>query len=363
MSTRVTAVIPTLARRTDVLRRSLDSVLQEADVVVVADGAQAAKAIDSMDVVRRVRVVETPGPVGFAASAQAGIDAAGDDYVLLLNDDAWLERGALQAMTEALDADPGCAGVGPKILFSRWPEIINSAGTVLHVNGEADSRGIGQPDLGQYDRPERVFGCHFAAALLRRELFSPMFVGPLDWTYGAYFEDVDWCLRANVLGYRFATAPGAVARHEHSASSAGFHAAFRLQERNLMWTAAKSFQAGRAARILSRRCAAHMTRRDELGPLRRTIVREVWAGMPRVLRARSRIQRRRRVPDNTFLELSRGERSWYDQREGRPLFSVAALQEAAERRGDRLPKTGDGIERALDRLPAQARTYWERLAT
>jgi len=43
----------------------------------------------------------------------------------------------------------------------------------------------------------------------------------LDPEYLSYYEDVDWCIRANRLGYRIMYAPEAVLWHKGSASTGG----------------------------------------------------------------------------------------------------------------------------------------------
>jgi GT2 family glycosyltransferase len=325
---------------------------------------------------RATRVVLTGGGAGFAGAVQLGIGAASRDFVLLLNDDAALDPGSVEALVDAVAAGPARAGAAPKIRFEQWPEILNSVGTILRSDGWADSRGIGQPDVGQYDRPGRVFGLHFAAALIRRSLFGDHEVGPLDLSYRLYYEDIDWCLRANLCGYEFVSAPEATAEHGHSRTVGeqplGFQ--FGLQQRNLIWTAAKCFEPLRALRVSTRRMAGLARLRlggSSLAEDAARALRQAGAGIPRILRARRGVQASRILRDAEVFALSSGERSWFDQRTG-PMLSLDCLVDALRRTGGadelaeellRAAQSSDRrrISELLARAPEAAVVYGERL--
>jgi GT2 family glycosyltransferase len=333
----VCAVIPTLGRSSS-LARSVASVLaQDARVVLVVDHPTGAIEVDVASD-PRMKVVWSGGGAGYAASTQMGITAADAEYVLLLNDDAWIE-GGLTALVDGVASDPTVAGSAPKIRFSGWPHILNSVGTVLHDDASADSRGIGQPDVGQYDARERVFGLHFAAALVRRSLFEDRNVGPLDISYGAYFEDIDWCLRANLLGYTFISVPEATAMHGQSTTmrQRDFSYRYGLQQRNQLLTAFKCFEGRNVARVVGRRSATLAWRAVKRDPLSRGGLTAVAAFARRVPAAsvhRAHVQHARVVTDAEVFALSAGERSWFNDVEG-PIFDERCLAEAVRRAGPR----------------------------
>ncbi|HVE90862.1 MAG TPA: glycosyltransferase family 2 protein [Actinomycetota bacterium] len=366
----VTAVVPTLGREPLMLGRCLASIPPDVEVIVAIDAPEGTQVPGAGD-----RCVWTGGGAGFSGTAMRGIGRANRELVLLLNDDAWLAPGAVEVMADAMHLDPLVAGIAPKIKFASWPDLINSVGSVLFADGRADSRGIGQPDIGQYDRPRRVFGCHFAAALLRRDLFEDH-VGPLDVTFGSYYEDVDWCLRANLAGYRFQTAPDALVFHEHSAT-AGRQPddyAFVNAERNLLWTVVKGFESSRAAGVVTRRLVAHARNVLLQGPHgrgSRRVLRQFWSGAPAALAARRLIQRARKVCDNEVLALSAGEKIWFDSRSG-PVLDGRCLLDALSRHPDhaataaefeRLLAVGaDGdVDSLLRESAPAAGQYWNRL--
>ena len=70
-------------------------------------------------------------------------------------------------MVEVIESDAEIVGVALKMLLADTPYIFDSIGTGM-AKCRCLQSGIGQPDIGQYDFSERVFGslfwCHTLAA-------------------------------------------------------------------------------------------------------------------------------------------------------------------------------------------------------
>ncbi len=99
--------------------------------------------------------------------------------------------------------------------------LVNSAGLFLDHRGYSGDIGMGAPDDGRFDAPGERFGVSGAAFVTRASTWRA--VGEMAPRYFAYYEDVDWCWRALLLGYRVVYDPGAVVEHRRSASSGGEH--------------------------------------------------------------------------------------------------------------------------------------------
>ena len=204
-------------------------------------------------------------------------------------------------------------------------------------NAGAFNQAIGQPDIGQYDFSERVFGSCFGATLLRREAFDLGQVGLLDETYFMYFEDVDWCFRANLLGKKFYSAPRAVVYHEHSSSvkDKGYQFKYRLIETNLLRTVAKNYQRRQAVKIIFTRLKSHLQaalpRRDGSVSVNLAIVAGFLLDLPSLLPRRWEIQRRRVVGDFDLMQISSGEEPYYDPIAYRPFYTLDTLIAAYDR--------------------------------
>lgn len=108
------------------------------------------------------------------------------EWLLLLNDDAALQPGALKAMLS--HQEPLVGGL-----------IVQSDGWVNHAGVHLD--GIRPFHVGRGDKPNRWMGeCRyvpavtFAVALIARSLWEHL--GGLDTRYEWSYEDTDFCLRA-----------------------------------------------------------------------------------------------------------------------------------------------------------------------
>lgn len=278
---------------------------------------------------------------GFSGGINRGVAATDADYICVLNFDTVVEPDFISEMVKVIENSGDIVGVAPKMLVSDKPHIFDSIGIAMADNAGAFNLAIGQPDIGQYDYSERVFGACFGAALLRREAFDPAQVGPLDETYFMYFEDVDWCFRANLLGRKFYTAPGAIVYHEHSSSvkDKGYQFKYKLIETNLLRTVVKNYQRRLAVKIAATRLKSHL--RSALHrhsphsvvsvSVNLAIITGFLLDLPNLLPRRWEIQRRRVIRDCDLLVLAHGEAPYYDPIKYRPFYALGTLIAAYDR--------------------------------
>jgi len=180
-----------------------------------------ASTDDSCDLVRRefpqVRLLANPRNLGFVLAINQGLAAARGPCILPLNNDAVLQPGALRTLLDALQRGPSdLGGVQPLLLWAADPGIIDSAGIALHSPFSARDDLNGCPVAMAPDAMQEIWGTCFACALIRRDVFAE--AGPLDPDFFAEWDDVDFCLRARWLGYRFQLVPQARVLHHRSPS-------------------------------------------------------------------------------------------------------------------------------------------------
>jgi GT2 family glycosyltransferase len=265
---------------------------------------------DSVEYLRRewpaVRVVPAGETnVGVSAALNAAVRAAAGELVALLNNDIELHPRWLGELVAALDRHPEAATAAGKLLDYQRRERIDGAGDVFTRAGMAWGRGSGQLDRGQYDRPEEVFAPTAGAGLYRASALAD--VGPFDESFIAYFEDVDWGLRAQLAGYRSRYVPSAVGYHMGSATTRGDASSryYELQRRNTLAVLIKDVP----ARVMLRN--AHVIVWAQLlgfgysaraGMLRAHLraVRGALRGAPSWLRARRTIMHERRIEAREF---------------------------------------------------------------
>jgi GT2 family glycosyltransferase len=134
-------------------------------------------------------------------------------YCLLLNEDSELREGAVSALLEALDADPGAAVAGAQLLTSegeptpcawRLPDIpwALAAAMFLQDRVAVQSTGTGVREVGW---------AQSSAMLVRRDAAAQ--VRWLDGDFFVYSDETDFCKRLRDAGWRILFVPRARAVH------------------------------------------------------------------------------------------------------------------------------------------------------
>jgi GT2 family glycosyltransferase len=238
MVARVDVVIPTFNGRTLLERclRALERQTYSDFRAVVVDDCSSD---DTREMLRRefpnVTLIALERNRGFAAAANAGMDAGASELVALLNNDAEPVETWLAELVSALEHYPDAAAVTSKLLLATKRDHIHSAGDTFSRWGVAGNRGVWERDQGQYDTEEEVFGACAAAALYRRSALlhvASVDRAVFDSDFVMYCEDVDLNWRLRLLGYRIIYVPTAVAHHHLSATGGGRLASYYVARNN-----------------------------------------------------------------------------------------------------------------------------------
>jgi len=227
------------------LRQAQAALEGPSELIVVDNGELAGLVAEHRP---DARVLRSGGNAGFAAGAQAGIEAAAGEWVALVNDDANVAPQALAALLEAGRAQEDIGAVAAQIRFRTRPERINSAGIVVDSLGVASERFAGSPLAAAAEAGE-VFGASGCVALYRGSMLAQL--GGLERRFFAYQEDVDLAWRARAAGWRAVYEPRALAAHLGSASTGeGSRRKYWLVGRNRMWLLARNMTGRQLARAL-----------------------------------------------------------------------------------------------------------------
>ena len=167
--------------------------------------------------------------LGYGAAANQAITCISSPYVLLLNSDTCLERGALSALGSYLDAHPRAAVVGPRLAdpsgslqrscypfpspLSIFLEQTRLEGLVryLPVIKEVYLR------TWSHSRARIVPSVVGAALAIRREAFHA--VGGFDESIFMYSEETDLCFRLIQAGWQVHFVPVTTITHVQGAST------------------------------------------------------------------------------------------------------------------------------------------------
>ena len=204
------------------LRECLQSLAEQAYPrmgVVAFDNASADGSRELLvHALGEARVVALPDNRGLAGALRAavGLPAAEQaDYLLILHDDVVLGSDAVARLVEAATGIPGIEGVGvvgPKVVDWDDPRVLREVGRSTDAFGHPYTPlQEGEIDQGQYDRVLEVLFVSSCAMLVSREAWQR--TGPFDERYSGHHDDLDFCWRARLAGFRVLMTPLAQARH------------------------------------------------------------------------------------------------------------------------------------------------------
>jgi len=260
------------------IERCLES-LRGYDVVVVDHGSTDG----TVELVRErfpgLRLVVAPNR-GLAAGWNRGLlELPNRRYYLILNADTWVDEDTVERLTEFADAHPEAAVVGPRIsnpdgtlqrsirrfptpwdLVTEYLFLRRATGGRIVFFGSSAGAGL---DHNRIQEADWVEG---AAMLIRGEAIDD--AGNADETFFLFSEEVDWCHRFRLAGWKTMFYPGAHVTHVGEASHGG-RMVQEIARSNLLYMA--KYRGNRAAEISRHVMAAGVAIRALLyrGPKKR----------------------------------------------------------------------------------------------
>ena len=169
---------------------------------------------------RVIRSGSEGGLAGAVAEALRSPAAQQADYLLLLHDDTALAPDAVAGLVETAERIEGAAVVGPKVTDWDEPRVLKEIGQSTDRFGYAYSPlEEGEIDQGQYERVREVLFVTSCAMLVSRRAFER--IGLPDERLGPNHEDLDFCWRARMAGYRVLMTPRAVVHHRGGGGARG----------------------------------------------------------------------------------------------------------------------------------------------
>jgi N-acetylglucosaminyl-diphospho-decaprenol L-rhamnosyltransferase len=162
----------------------------------------------------QVRVISFPENRGFGKAANAGVEAASSETVVLLNNDIVCTPTFLERLVAVLDPSHGVVMAAPVLVRRGDEDRIDTAGIVVDRTLHGFNHLYGEPvDVLENGAFDPLAPCGGAAAFDRAAFLG---VGGFDPAFFAYLEDVDLAIRCSARGWKCRLAPTAVAIHAHS---------------------------------------------------------------------------------------------------------------------------------------------------
>ena len=199
--------------------------------VIVADSASTDGSLDLMaSMFPQVRTIPLDRNYGFTGGYNKALSqiAEGPDcpeYIVLINSDIEVGGDWLEPLTGWMDAHPECGVCGPKLhslvfdgqnyVRTDMFEYAGAAGGCIDRFGFPFCRGRVLKrtalDEGQYDSPQDVLWVSGACLLTRTSLWQSL--GGLDDRFFAHMEEIDYCWRAQLAGFKVTVVPQSCVHH------------------------------------------------------------------------------------------------------------------------------------------------------
>jgi GT2 family glycosyltransferase len=193
------------------------STYQNFNVVIVADTPTPKSVIETLQQLggSRLQVINYDRPFNFAEKNNIGAMSCDSDLILLLNDDTEIiTTDALETMV-AIFNDAQVGVVGPMLLFED--STIQSAGHIFSPDPTDLYRARNPETAGPQNllRVQReVSSLIGACMLIRRDVFEQ--VGGLCLGFPGNWNDIDFCLKVQLAGFRAIFTPHARLYHFES---------------------------------------------------------------------------------------------------------------------------------------------------
>lgn len=176
------------------------------------------------NLISNLKVVKNKQNIGFAKAYNQGIHWTSGKYVLILNQDLYLDKNFIAETINFLDSYPKVAAINPAIfkwLDNSSDKIIDSLG----ISFDKNFRFFNLDEGKKIDEKEKfeikpVFGFTGTAVVFRRSaLYDIAWQRQFfDESFFAYKEDVDMSWRLRWRNWDIVNLPQAIAYHKRSAS-------------------------------------------------------------------------------------------------------------------------------------------------
>ncbi|MFT4074970.1 MAG: glycosyltransferase family 2 protein [Asticcacaulis sp.] len=285
-------------RSGDTIERCLSALAAQDAEIIHADNSGDLDMAALAAKFPTVRQIANPVNFGFAVGMNRAVAQSTGEWIGLINPDAFVDAGWLDAMKAAITAHPDVRIFTSLQLDAGQPDRLDGAGDALTFFGFPYRAGIGHKVPAQMEIAE-VFSPCGAAMLIRRDLWERL--SGFDENFYCYCEDADLGFRARLLGEHCLFVPKAVVSHIGSASL-GVRSDFALYHgyRNRLWLYLKTMPL--ALLILTLPFHIGLTlpgaTKDTLkgkGHLVFRALRDAWQGLRPILEHRKLIQKTRQI--------------------------------------------------------------------
>ena len=187
--------------------------------VIIADNASSDDSIDFLiKNYPQIEILQNKVNEGFAKGYNTALKQVQSDYYVLLNSDVEVTPGWIDPIIGLMESDKLIAACQPKLLGyynKKQFEYAGASGGWLDYLAYPFCRGrifeASENDNGQYETLQQCFWASGAALFVRSGVYHE--IGGLDEFFFAHQEEIDFCWRLQLAGYKVFVQPLSVVYH------------------------------------------------------------------------------------------------------------------------------------------------------
>ncbi|MCK4353151.1 glycosyltransferase family 2 protein [candidate division WOR-3 bacterium] len=225
------------------LETCLDSLrsqtFRDFEIIVIDNGSRDESAEFIKNNYPKTKIIRLDKNYGFSRAVNEGIKSANGEFVFLLNNDTEVDSNCLFECEQAIQSHSDISIFALRIMNYENRDIIDSAGICYPRSGRPYNIGINSPFSEEYNQERKVFGFCAGGAIIKKSIFKK--IGYFDEDFFAYFEDVDFSFRAQLLDYECLYIPDAIVYHRGSALPRKSIPHIYYLHRNVIWTIIKNW--------------------------------------------------------------------------------------------------------------------------
>jgi len=195
--------------------------------IIVADDASTDETAELLSRIANIVHIRNPQNLNFLLNCNNAAKHARGRYIVLLNNDAQVTRGWIEALLAPFRLYPDTGAVGPRIVYPHGR--LQEAGVAINRDGSSQLIGLADDaSLPRFNFLREVDYCSGACLIVETEIFRKL-GGFWKELAPAYCEDVDLCFRIRQLGLRIFYNPDAIIIHHLSKSTNSLGSDFKMR--------------------------------------------------------------------------------------------------------------------------------------
>jgi len=189
------------------------------EIIIVDNASPNNEALFILKLYPDVKVIPSKKNLGFAGGNNLGMKQAQGKYILLINNDTYVEEDSFSFLIDRLNSNEKIGMVCPLIRYAEGNRPIQFFGytpltpITLRNKGLYHGSDIKDIDLKAHITPY----AHGAAMLFRKDLLEK--VGYMPEIYFLYYEELDWSVQITRGGYEIWVEPQCTIFHKESRST------------------------------------------------------------------------------------------------------------------------------------------------